>query len=46
MSSSSSALFRAAAAEPRVVPLLDRREERVEVGVEDRRLAVHEHMFA
>ena len=29
----------------RIVPLLDRREERVEIGVEDRRLAGHEHMF-
>ena len=35
-----------AAPEPRVVPLLDRRVERVEVGVEDRRLVRHERMFA
>ena len=35
-----------AAAQPRVIPLLDRREERVDVGVEDRRLLPHEHMFA
>ena len=34
------------AAQARIVPLLDRREERVEVGMEDRRLDVHEHMFA
>ena len=34
------------AAQARIVALLDRREERVEIGVEDRRLAVHEHMFA
>jgi hypothetical protein len=33
------------AAQARVVALLDRRVERVEVGVEDRRLARHEHMF-
>ena len=32
--------------QPRVVALLDRRVERVEVGVEDRGLAAHEHMFA
>ena len=31
-------------AQARVVPLLDRREERVRVGVQDRRR--HEHMFA
>ena len=36
-----------AAAQARVVPLLDRRVEGVEVGVQDRRLVlVHEHMFA
>ena len=34
------------AAQATVVSLLDRREERVEVGVEDVRLASHEHMFA
>ena len=33
-------------AQARVVPLLDRREERVHVGVQDRRLRRHEHMFA
>ena len=33
-------------AQPRVVALLDRRVERVEVGVQDRRGAGHEHMFA
>ena len=32
--------------EPRIVTLLDRGEERVEVGVEDRRAWWHEHMFA
>src|SRR5581483_10394286 len=31
--------------EPRIVALLDRGEERVEVGVEDRRAAGYEHMF-
>ena len=31
--------------ESRVVALLDGREERVEVGVQDRRRAMHEHMF-
>ena len=35
-----------AAAELGVVPLLDRGEEGVDVGVEDRRLTSHEHMFA
>ena len=34
-----------AAAQTRIVPLLDRREEGVDVGMEDRRLT-HEHMFA
>jgi hypothetical protein len=34
------------AAEPRVVALLHRRVEGVDVGVEDRRLVGHEHMFA
>ena len=34
------------AAEARIVPLLDGREERVGVGVEDRPLLRHEHMFA
>ena len=34
-----------AAAQARIVALLDRREERVEVGVQDRRLVQHEHMF-
>ena len=34
------------AAELGVVALLDGREERVEVGVQDRRLRAHEHMFA
>ena len=34
------------AAEARVVPLLDGREERVGVGVEDRPPVWHEHMFA
>ena len=34
------------AAQVRVIPLLDGREERVEVGVQDRRLSLHEHMFA
>jgi hypothetical protein len=34
------------AAKLRVVALFDRREERVEVGVEDRGLGAHEHMFA
>ena len=34
------------AAQARVVALLDRRVERVEVGVEDRAHARHEHMFA
>ncbi len=34
------------AAEMRIVPLLDGRVERVEVGVEDRRVAHDEHMFA
>ena len=33
-------------AQPGVIPLLDRREERVDVGVQDRRLVLHEHMFA
>ena len=33
------------AAQARVVALLDRGEERVQVGVEDGGLAVHEHMF-
>ena len=33
-------------AEARVVPLLDRCEERIRIGMEDRRLAPHEHMFA
>ena len=35
-----------AATEARVVPLLDRGEERIGVGVQDRGLAPHEHMFA
>jgi hypothetical protein len=35
-----------ATAQLRVVALLDRRVERVEVGVEDVRFAWHEHMFA
>ena len=34
------------AAQAGIVALLDRREERVEVGVQDRRLPRHEHMFA
>ena len=34
------------AAQPPVVPLLDRGEERVGVGVEDGRRRPHEHMFA
>ena len=34
-----------AAPQRRIVTLLDRREEGVEIGVEDRRLAAHEHMF-
>jgi hypothetical protein len=34
------------AAQPRVVALLDRRVERVQVGVQDGRFAAHEHMFA
>ncbi len=34
------------AAQTRIVSLLDRREERVEVGVQNRRFARHEHMFA
>ena len=33
------------AAKARIVALLDGREERVEVGVQDRRLVQHEHMF-
>ncbi len=32
-------------AQARIVPLLDRCEERVEVGMQDRRLDGHEHMF-
>jgi len=32
--------------QPRVIALLDRGEERVEVGVQDRGLPMHEHMFA
>ena len=32
-------------AQARIVSLLDRRVERVEVGVQDRRLPLHEHMF-
>ena len=35
-----------AAAQARVVALLDRREERVRVGVQDRPHSRHEHMFA
>jgi hypothetical protein len=35
-----------AAAKPRFVPLLDGRIERVQVGVQDRYLSGHEHMFA
>jgi len=35
-----------AAAQPRIISLLDRREERVDVGMQDRRLAAHERMFA
>ena len=35
-----------AAAEARVVPLLDRGKECIGVGVQDRRLVPHEHMFA
>ena len=34
------------APQPRIVALLDRCEERVEVGMQDRRGAGHEHMFA
>ena len=34
------------AAQRRIVSLLDRRVERVEIGMEDRRLRSHEHMFA
>ena len=34
------------AAQPRIVALLDRRVERVEVGVQDGGLSSHEHMFA
>ena len=34
------------AAQPRVVSLLNRGEEGIEIGVEDRSLARHEHMFA
>jgi len=33
-------------AQARIIPLLDRREEGVDVGVQDRRLLLHEHMFA
>ena len=33
------------AAEPRIVTLVDRREEGIEVGVQDRGLVAHEHMF-
>src|SRR5262249_44795355 len=35
-----------ASAQPGIVALLHRRVERVEVGMEDRRLAGHEHMFS
>ena len=31
--------------EPRIVALVDRREEGIEVGVQDRGLVAHEHMF-
>ena len=41
-----SAYDHGAAAEARVVPLLDRCEERIRIGMEDCRLAPHEHMFA
>ena len=34
------------ATEPRIVPLLDGREERVDVRVQDRGLVRHEHMFS
>ena len=34
------------AAQPRVVALLDGGEERIEVGVQDRRITGHERMFA
>jgi hypothetical protein len=34
-----------AAAKARIVALLDGREERVEVGVQDRRFVQHERMF-
>ena len=35
-----------AAAQPRRIALLDRRVERIEIGMQDGGLAVHEHMFA
>ena len=35
-----------APAQLRVITLLDRRIERIEIGVEDGRIDVHEHMFA
>jgi hypothetical protein len=35
-----------AAAQPRIVSLLDRGEERIDVRVQDRPFAGHEHMFA